>query len=177
MQAKQSSTPNTILGPEETLKYKEAQENLFLYVYKKRETYFKRWRKVTLRYFDAVEKNSTEGKEKQTKAIEEAIQKYSDRIKERKEKFLTKFPFTITDANNGIVFLEGMDILVFPESRDERRSLIEKEEDYHKRNESINQTTGKSTSSNLLSELQDKSAPGEISGNDIEDDKFSYEFP
>lgn len=141
METRKSSSPETVLGPEEVKAFTKAKDKLFITLYRKRATYFKRWLRVTDRYFTALEQKDRTIEDIQRNFINDVIEKYAKRIEHRKERFKQKFQHAVSDDGKTIPFLNDMDVLIWPESRAHREALIRKEKEYHQKNQELNPDT------------------------------------
>ncbi|RAO68342.1 uncharacterized protein BHQ10_004354 [Talaromyces amestolkiae] len=141
METRKSSSPDTVLGPEEVEAFSKAKDKLFITLYRKRATYFKRWLRVTDRYFTALEEHDRTIENIQRNFIDDVIDKYAMRIEHRKERFKNKFRHAVSDDGKTLPFLNGMDLLIWPKNRAHREELIEKENEYHQKNQKINPDT------------------------------------
>lgn len=141
METRKSSSPDTVLGPEEAKEFSDAKDKLFITLYRRRATYFNRWVKVTDKYFTALEEGNLRSVDRQTRFIDEVIEKYAKKTEHRRENFKAKFRHAVSDDGRTIPFLGYMDVLIRPQSRAHREILIEKENEYHKLNQVINPDT------------------------------------
>jgi hypothetical protein len=141
METRKSSSPDTVLSPEEVKEFSDAKDKLFITLYRRRATYFNRWVEVTDKYFTVLEEGNLRSVDKQTRFIDEVIEKYAKRTEHRREKFKAKFRHAVSDDGRTIPFLDDLDVLIWPQNRAHREILIEKENEYHRLNQVINPDT------------------------------------
>ena len=139
-----SSSPDSVkteLSPEEVEELDQAKDELFIQIYRKRQVYFERWRKVTLKHFSAVELHNKDAAKVQEEKVMDVIERYTNRINKRRENFTKKYPFEKVGEDKTLKYLNGLDKLVKPCDRLHRRHLIKKEREYHEKNQKLNPDT------------------------------------
>jgi hypothetical protein len=141
METRKSSSPDTVLGSEDVKAFAAAKDELFIYLYQKRTTYFNRWLEVTENYFNALDKGDQISMDKQAKSIDDVIEKYTKRTERRRRKFKANFQHAVSDDGETIPFLNGMDVLIWPQDTSHRKALIQKEDEYRQLNQVINPDT------------------------------------
>lgn len=141
METRKSSSPDTVLGSEDVKAFDAAKDELFIYIYQKRPVYFNRWLEVTKNYFRALDKGDQITVDKQARFIDEVIEKYAIRTEKRRRKFKAKFQHAVSDDGETIPFLNGMDVLIWPQDTSHRTALIQKEDEYRQLNQVINPDT------------------------------------
>ncbi|EED18610.1 hypothetical protein TSTA_123430 [Talaromyces stipitatus ATCC 10500] len=129
MEERNSSSPETVIPPEVTRAYDELKNEAFIQIYCKRSTYFKRWRKMTKKYFKAVNENN-----------QPAIKRYDKRIESKRQKFIERFKYAELD-NKTVPSLLDIDVLKFPQNVNHRRELIKQEDEYKAKNQQLNPDT------------------------------------
>lgn len=166
---KSSSSPDTVLGPEEVKAFEAAREELFIQIFRKREKYFQRWREVTLKYFAAIDKGMEEAKNKHEVNIADVIERYARRIKERRGKFIKRYSYELVNDDGTLPYLDGLDKLVKPVDRSHRKDLIRKEGEYRAKNRRLNPDT-------RISQENPSSDDGTPPGNaTLQEEDSSYE--
>lgn len=176
METRKSSSPETVLGAEDIKAFSEAKNKLFITLYRRRATYFKRWRIVTMRYFTTLENLNppSEGTlKKLTDDVNDVIEKYAARTERRRENFKASFRHAVSDDGKTIPFLKGMDVLIWPDSKAHRKDLIENENLYHQENQRINPDT-KVEQGNPQSDAQEQDRSGDWESQAGESDASSY---
>ncbi|OKL61864.1 hypothetical protein UA08_02501 [Talaromyces atroroseus] len=144
-----ASSPETVLSPEEVQEIEAEKRELYIYIFHKRESYWKDWLKYTHRYF-ALEARLPEGPDRTRRQgicernIEKIINAYKERTRKRKEKFVEKWPYGL-DTNECLPFLDGMDLLVKAQTQEEIKALSERHKEYCAKNDEINPSTPATT--------------------------------
>lgn len=134
------STPETVISPDAVEKIEKDKQELLIYIYHRRTTYFKRWENVTAKYLRAIENKKGNNAKIWESKFDDCSSRFKERIDRKLKSFSEKYPYYMNDDGH-LSFLDGLDVLVKPSSEHERTLLIEKEKIYHTRHERMNPTT------------------------------------
>ena len=141
METQRSSSPQSVLSAEEVKQWNRARDELFIQIYRRRGVYFQRWREVTLKYFAASDKGVENAKKVHENNIADVIERYANKIKKRRDKFIKNYSYELVNGDGTIPYLDGLDKLVKPVDRSHRKDLIRKEREYREKNEQLNPNT------------------------------------
>lgn len=173
MEAQNSSSPQSVLSAEEVKQWNRARDELFIQIYPKRKVYFQRWREVTLKYFAASDKGMETAKKDQEDNIADVIERYANRIKKKRDKFIKSYSYELVNGDGTLPYLDGLDKLVKPVDRSHRKDLIRKEREYREKNEQLNPDTKVSQG---ISGPNDGNSPGNAT-QEAEESSYEDELP
>lgn len=105
-------SPNTVMSPKEVEEYEKAKVELFINLFHKRETYYKRWFTVTGKHFTCLSRFSIESRKYETD-MDDVIKKCDNSTMRRKKEFAGMYHFDL-DEDGYFSFLQGLDYLVKP---------------------------------------------------------------
>jgi hypothetical protein len=141
---KDASTPETVLGPDQVREIDHDKRELYILIFRKRESYWEDWLKYTERYFELEQGPESSARTKRMEQCERNIDKiinaYKRRTTRKKKMFTEKWPYELVN-NEFFPFLDGMDILVKAKTWEDCVALVEKHEEYRAENEKINPST------------------------------------